>query len=77
MTKEQLATLLVRVEAWPEAAQTELACVARAIETELYGEYEPTPSEREGIVRGLKDATAGRFATSDEIEAVFAKHRPT
>jgi predicted transcriptional regulator len=75
MTKEQIATLLTRVEAWPEAAQAELAEVARAIEAELSGEYKPTAGELEGIDRGLQDAAAGRFATREEIEAVFAKHR--
>jgi predicted transcriptional regulator len=77
MTKEQIATLLTRIETWPEAAQAELAQVARAIEAELSGEYEPTASELEGIDRGLQDAAAGRFATWEEIEAVFAKHRPS
>jgi predicted transcriptional regulator len=75
MTKEQIATLFARVEAWPEAAQAELAQVARAIESEFSGEYVPTAGELAGIDRGLRDAEAGRFATKDEIEAVFAKHR--
>jgi len=76
MTKEQIATLLTRVETWPDVAQAELAQVAQAIEAELSGEYEPTASELEGIDRGLRDAAAGRFASPDQIEEVFAKHRP-
>jgi len=31
--------------------------------------------ELTGIDSGLRDAAKGRFATDDEIEAVFAKHR--
>jgi predicted transcriptional regulator len=76
MTKEQIATLLARVQKWPEPAQAELAQLAQAIENELSGEYAPSPGELEGIDRGLRDAAAGRFVTSEDIEAVFAKHRP-
>jgi predicted transcriptional regulator len=75
MTREQIATLLERVATWPEPAQAELAEMARAIEAELDGEYKPTPSELAGIDRGLADAAAGRFASPEEIEEVFAKHR--
>lgn len=75
MIKEQIATVLARVEAWPETAQAELAEIALEIEAELSGAYQPTASELEGIDRGLRDAAAGRFASSEEIAAVFAKHR--
>jgi hypothetical protein len=64
-----------RVEQWPEAAQAELAEVASGIEAELRQEYVATPAELAGIDRGVRDAAAGRFATSEEIEATFAKHR--
>jgi predicted transcriptional regulator len=76
VTKEQIATLLTRVEAWPDVAQAELVQVADAIEAELSGEYKPTASELAGIDRGLADAMAGRFARPEDIEEVFAKHRP-
>jgi len=75
MTKQEIATLFARVEQWPEAAQAELAEVASAIEAELPQEYVATPAELAGIDRGFRDAAAGRFATSEEIEATFAKHR--
>jgi predicted transcriptional regulator len=38
--------------------------------------YVATPSELAGIERGLRDAAEGKFATDDQVEAVFAKHRP-
>jgi predicted transcriptional regulator len=37
--------------------------------------YEATPEELEGIDRGLRDVAEGRFATDEEVEAVFAKFR--
>lgn len=39
------------------------------------GVYHATPEELSGIDRGLKAAREGRFATDEEVEAVFARHR--
>jgi predicted transcriptional regulator len=38
--------------------------------------YHATPEEIAGIDRGLKAAREGRFATDDQIERLFKKHRP-
>lgn len=66
-----------RVETWPENAQEELAVVALEIEAALKGNaYRPTPEELAGIDRGLQAAEQGRFATTDDVSAVIAKHRP-
>jgi predicted transcriptional regulator len=40
------------------------------------GAYRATPEELAGIDRGLKAAREGRFATDEQIEALFKKHRP-
>jgi hypothetical protein len=37
--------------------------------------YKATPEELEAIDRGLRDAAEGKFATDEEVEAVFAKFR--
>jgi len=66
-----------RVEAWPEAAQAELAEIALEIDAGLgAGTYHATPKELEGIDRGLKAARERRFATDDQVRQVFEKHRP-
>ena len=71
-----LSNLLHEAEAWPEAAQAELTDIAREIEDELKaGAYRATALELAGVDRGLRDAGQARFATDDEVEAVFAKHR--
>jgi predicted transcriptional regulator len=73
---KSLTDLLTRAASWPADAQDELARLAREIEEELgAGTYRPTPEELAGINRGLSDVAAGRFATAEEVEAVFAKHR--
>ena len=65
-----------RVEAWPEAAQVELAELALEIDEGFSGElYRAAPEEHTGIERGLKDAREGRFATDDQVKAAFDKFR--
>jgi hypothetical protein len=72
-----LKNVLERAEAWPEAAQEELAVIALEIEAELKGgAYHASPGELAGIDRGLKAAREGRFAAEQEVDAAFVKHRP-
>jgi len=66
-----------RVEAWPEAAQAELAEIALEIDAGLSADaYRATPKELQGIDRGLKAAREGRFATDDQVSRIFRKYRP-
>lgn len=76
MKTKRLTEALERVEAWPAEAQDRLAEIALDIEADLSGEeYHPTPAELAGIDHGLRAAEEGRFATNEEVEAVFAKFR--
>jgi predicted transcriptional regulator len=71
-----LENVLKRVGDWPESAQHELAEIAAEIDREISADlYQPTAAELEGIEAGLRDADEGRFATDEEVAAVFAKHR--
>jgi predicted transcriptional regulator len=77
MTTKILEDALRGVEAWPEAAQAELAEIALEIEAGLTaGKYHATPKELEGIDKGLQAAREGRFATDDQVAQVFRKQRP-
>jgi hypothetical protein len=77
MTAKKLSDVLARVEAWPEAAQVKLADLAIEVDAQLgLGKYHATSEELAGIRRGLEGAQAGRFATEEQIEALFEKHRP-
>jgi predicted transcriptional regulator len=77
MTAKKLKDVLEIVEAWPEAAQAELAELALEIDAGLgTGKYHATPEELPGIERGLKAAREGRLATDEQIEQLFKKHRP-
>jgi predicted transcriptional regulator len=76
MTTKALKEAIRRAETWPEEAQEQLAEIAFEIDAELKsGAYRATPEELAGIDRGLKAAREGRFATDEEVEAVFAKRR--
>jgi predicted transcriptional regulator len=73
---KMLSDLLDRASSWPEGAQDELRNIALEIEAELgQGAYRATPKELAGIERGLRAAANGKFASDEEVEAVFAKHR--
>ena len=78
MTAKVLKEAMQRVETWPEEAQVELAEIALEIDAGLKGgKYRATPEELAGIDRGIKAADEGRFATEEEVEAVFAKRQRT
>ena len=71
-----LNDIVRRADSWPEGAQEELAQVAREIEAELKaGAYHATPEELAGVDRGLRDSAQGNFASEEQVDAVFAKHR--
>jgi len=74
MTRK-LLEVLKQAETWPEEAQEELADAALEIAAGLKGEYRATDEELAGIDRGLDDARQGRFATDEEVKAVFGKFR--
>jgi hypothetical protein len=77
MMTKILRDLVQRAEAWPQEAQEELAKLALEIENELTNRtYCASPAELIGIERGLRDAAEGKFASTEEVEAVFAKYRP-
>jgi predicted transcriptional regulator len=67
--------ILRKVESWPEEDQVELADLARDIEARRTGVYRLSDEEREAIKLGLADAQAGRFASDQEIDAIFKKAR--
>jgi predicted transcriptional regulator len=67
--------ILERVASWPEEDQDELAEVAANIEARRIGVYRLTEEERGAVEAGLADARAGRFATDQEIDAIFKKAR--
>jgi predicted transcriptional regulator len=76
MATPSLAIILARAANWPAEALAELLSYAEEIEMGLdAGIYHPTKAELASIDRGLADARAGRFATDEQVAAVFARRR--
>ena len=76
---KSLETLLERAASLPEDAQEEFVdTVAEAIDTieaKHVGVYRLSDDEKSGIERGLQAMRDGRFATDEQIAAVFRKAR--
>jgi predicted transcriptional regulator len=70
-----LGTLLERAESWPDEAQAELVRFMIDMEAKHFGVYRLSDEEREAVRQGLEDARQGRFATDDEVTALFARYR--
>jgi predicted transcriptional regulator len=71
----KLKDLLERVETWPEAVQEEAVQSLLAIEQEIVEPYELSDADRAAIDRSLDDMHQGRFATDEEVAAVFNRFR--
>jgi hypothetical protein len=67
--------LLEDVETWPPEDQEELVAYALEIRGRRTGVYRLSDDERAGIERGLADMRAGRFATDEQIAAIFQRAR--
>ena len=72
---KSLDTLLERAASWPEELQAELVRFMIDTEARHFGVYRLSDEEREAVRRGLEDAKAGRFASDEEVAALFERFR--
>jgi predicted transcriptional regulator len=75
MTKEQIEAIFERVRGWTEERQEKAATILLALEAEPDDVYVLSDEEREGVERGLEDARQGRFASDEEMAALFARYK--
>ena len=75
MTKEQIEAIFVRVRGWSEERQEKAAEMLLAIEAVPDGVYVLSDEERRGVARGLEDARNGRFASDEEVAALFSRYK--
>jgi len=75
MSTTDLKTVLERAATWPEEDQQELIEAAREIEGRHSGLYELSSEERAGIERGLAEMRGGKFASDEDVAAIFRKAR--
>ena len=72
---KMIETLLERIADWPEEAQAELVQSIVDIETKHLGVYKLDPDERAAIERGLEEMRRGKFASDEQVAAVFNRYR--
>lgn len=68
-------TLLERVADWPQEAQAEVVKSIVDIETKHFGLYKLSEEERTAIEQALHEMHEGKFATDEEVAAVFNRYR--
>jgi hypothetical protein len=68
-------SILERIADWPEEAVEELVKSMLDIEHRHVGVYKTSDDERRAILRGLNEMRQGKFATDEEVAAVFNRYR--
>ena len=71
----KLKDIIERADTWPEEAQEEAVQFLLALEQEYAEPYELSDEDRKAIDRGLEDMRQGRFATDEQVAAVFNRYR--
>jgi hypothetical protein len=69
----KLKELIERLDTWPADAQQEAIQMLLAIEQEQVEPYELTPEDRAAIDRSIEDMRHGRFATDEQVAAIFSR----
>jgi predicted transcriptional regulator len=75
MTKDQIEAIFDRVRSWPADRQEKAVDILLALEAQPDGVYVLSEEEREGVERGLDDARHGRYASDEEMAALFARYK--
>jgi len=76
MTGKDLVEILIdRVAEWPEDARAELVQSIVEIEEKFVGVYQLSDEERVAVRRGLEEMRQGKFASEEEVEALFRRYR--
>jgi hypothetical protein len=67
--------ILDRIADWPEDAQQEVMQSIVDIEKKHFGVYRLSEDERAAVLRGLEEMRERKFATDEQVEAVFNRYR--
>ena len=70
-----IETLLERITDWPKEAKAEVVKAIVDIETKYFGVHKLNAKERAAIERGLEEMRQGKFASEEEVTALFNRYR--
>jgi hypothetical protein len=71
----KLKSIFDRAETWPQEAQEQAVDLLLALGQEYAEPYELTAEDRAAIDCSLEDARQGRFATDEQVAALFKRSR--
>jgi restriction endonuclease Mrr len=74
MKASDLKKYLQRIPEWPKEAQDELVRSMVEIEHRYSERYQLDDEERAALERSAEDVRKNRFATDDDVEAVFTRY---
>jgi hypothetical protein len=75
MMNTRLKDIVGRLDTWPEEAQEQALELLLSPEQEYAEPYELSNEDRAAIEASLEDMRQRRFATDEEVAAVFSRHR--
>jgi hypothetical protein len=75
MTKDQVKAVLDRVLTWPPEAQEEAIASLAMIEEQFPSLQILSSEDRDALSRSAEDVRQGRYATDDQVKAVFDRYR--
>jgi predicted transcriptional regulator len=75
MTKEQLNAILDRVSSWPASKQEDAVRLLLALEQQDEEPYVLSEEERADAEAGLAEMDAGKFASDEDVAALFNRFR--
>lgn len=68
-------TIFDRIVDWPKEAQVELMQSIAEIQKRHVGAYQLSDDERAAVLRGLEEMRQRKFASDEQVEAVFSRYR--
>jgi hypothetical protein len=74
MKTGMLEGLVERAAAWPAEAQAELLRSALDIELRYLGAYPLSDEDRAALALSAEDVRQGRYASDEQVAAVFARY---
>jgi hypothetical protein len=75
MTRDQVKEMLDRVLTWPPEAQEEAVAALATIEEQFAALATLSPEDRDALARSAEDVRLGRYATEEQVKAVFDRYR--
>ena len=75
LTRAEVDAIIERVRSWPEEKREEAALILLALEEQDGQPYELSEEEERDLDEALEEEARGEFATEEEVEAFFKRHR--